>query len=56
MSRTRKGKKAPGYDFWSKRCFGNRSLGYGPFAKKVTKRKERAMDRILERSAKLKGE
>lgn len=42
MSRTRKGSKAPGYDYWSARP-GNRhgALGYGPYAKRRTHRLER---------------
>lgn len=58
MSRTKKGKKKrgyEGYDFWSKRCFGSKSLGHGPFAKKITKRKERAIDRMLEHEARNKS-
>lgn len=39
MSRTKKGSKPVGFDFWSKRCFGNTGLGYGKVAKKITKMK-----------------
>lgn len=40
MSRTKKGSKGPGYDYWSKRCFGNKNIGYGKVAKEITKQKE----------------
>ena len=39
MSRSRKGSKAPGYDFWSRRP--NSSNGYGKQVKKITHRIER---------------
>ena len=45
MSRTRKGSKPPGYEFWSRRPG---PLHYGPVAKWITKRRERARDRRME--------
>jgi hypothetical protein len=48
MSRTRKGRKGGGYDFWSRRP----GDGYfGPVAKLITKRSERMIDKQLERQA-----
>lgn len=41
MSRTKKGEKGAGYDYWTKRPYS--SSGYGPVVKKLTKKKERAM-------------
>lgn len=40
MSRTKKGKKSPGYDYWGKRPFS--TSGYGPEIKKMTHKTERA--------------
>lgn len=40
MSRSIKGKKSPGHDFWSKRPYSG--AGYGPEVKKMTHKKERA--------------
>lgn len=40
MSRTKKGKKGPGYDYWTRRPYS--SSGFGPEVKKMTKKKERA--------------
>lgn len=58
MSRTIKGSKGPGYDYWSRRA-GNESKcnAPSPFAKKVTHRKERRInDRIARQENKnLKG-
>lgn len=51
MSRTVKGSKAPGFDCWSRRCFGNFCLGSGKSAKYVTKRRERARNRRMEDKA-----
>lgn len=45
MSRTRKGQKSPGHDFWSRRCFGSMSDRSGRLAKQITKRCERQRDR-----------
>lgn len=39
MSRTKKGSKAPGYDYWSKRPFSG--SGYGKSVKKWTHKAER---------------
>lgn len=41
MSRTKKGKKGPGYDYWGKRALSG-SCGYGPEVKRMTHKKERA--------------
>jgi hypothetical protein len=41
MSRTKKGKKALGYDYWGKRPLSG-SCGYGPEVKKLTHKIERA--------------
>ena len=40
MSRTNKGNKGPGYDYWSDRP--ESSWGYGPKIKRVCKKRERA--------------
>lgn len=40
MSRTKKGTKAPGYEFWSARP-GKGKMSSGPIAKKLTHRAER---------------
>jgi len=40
MSRTRKGSKGPGYDYWGRRVLSG-DCGYGPHIKKVTHRRER---------------
>ena len=53
MSRTKKGKKPPGFDYWTKRPGNIGGInGHGPSAKKITKRRERALDKILEHKAK----
>ena len=50
MSRSRKGSKATGYDFWSKRpCSG---LGYGPVVKDITHRVERRINKDIVREEK----
>jgi hypothetical protein len=41
MSKTHKHEKPIGYTFWSRRCFGNVNISYGPVAKLITKQKER---------------
>jgi hypothetical protein len=41
MSRTVKGKKPIGYDYWTKRPYS--SAGFGPKIKKLTHKKERAI-------------
>lgn len=43
MSRTRKGSKHPGYEFWSKRP----GDGYGPIGKLITHRRERMQKKEL---------
>lgn len=48
MSRTRKGSKGCGYDFWSRRPGDGH---FGPVAKKVTARSERMRDKQIERQA-----
>jgi len=39
MSRTKKGRKEPGYDYWSRRPCGGR--GFGPSVKDACHRSER---------------
>ncbi len=41
MSRTKKGAKGPGYDYWTARPGNHGSQGYGPDVKKRTHRLER---------------
>ena len=41
MSRTIKGKKPIGYDYWGKRAMSG-SCGFGPVVKRMTHKKERA--------------
>ncbi len=53
MSRTRKGSKGPGYDFWSRRHGNNGCQGYGSVAKQITHRIERMLNkRIVREKAK----
>lgn len=40
MSRTRKGKKGAGYDYWGRRAYSG-DCGYGPDVKKLTHKHER---------------
>lgn len=48
MSRTIKGSKGVGYDFWSRRpCSKN---GYGPIVKDMTKRRERMEEKKIVRN------
>ncbi len=47
MSRTKKGSKSCGYDYWSKRCFGNMCMGYGKVAKEITHKKERELNKKI---------
>jgi hypothetical protein len=54
MSRTWKGLKAIGYDYWSKRPYSGH--GFGKIVKKLTHRKERAIDKQIEHDAKKKCE
>ena len=48
MSRTKKGSKGCGYDFWSRRPGDGH---FGPVAKRITKRSERRIDKQMERQA-----
>lgn len=41
MSRTKKGAKGPGYDYWSKRAGNHPCVGHGKDVKKHTHRLER---------------
>lgn len=41
MSRTRKGTKPAGYEYWSRRPFNRHGQGPGPDAKRRTHRAER---------------
>jgi hypothetical protein len=41
MSRSRKGSKGPGYDYWTKRPGNNGAQGFGPDVKRHTHRLER---------------
>jgi len=47
MSRTHKNTKNKGFDFNSKRCFGNVCMGYGKVAKSITKNKERTLEKKI---------
>ncbi len=42
MSRTKKGSKAGGYEYWSRRPFNQCGQTPGPFAKRRTHKAERA--------------
>lgn len=55
MSRTKKGKKSPGFDFWGKRAMSG-SCGFGKIVKKLTSGKERAARKKIERKAKKERE
>jgi len=50
MSRTKKGKKPIGYEYWSKRP--NSGSNPGRISKNITKRRERALNRVIEHNAK----
>lgn len=56
MSRTKRGSKSPGYDYWSKRPHGN--LGFGRAVKILTHRAERqqAKEEIVRQSPAERGE
>jgi hypothetical protein len=41
VSKTKKGKKSPGFDYWGKRALSG-NCGFGPEVKKLTHKKERA--------------
>ena len=43
--------KSPGYDFWSRRCFGVTVMSYGKVAKWITRHKERARNRRMRHKA-----
>lgn len=45
MSRTNKGSKSVGYDYWSKRPCSK--LGYGPIIKDMTHRRERMSNKEI---------
>ena len=45
MSRSKKGSKSPGTDYWGKRPYAD--AGVGPDVKKMTKKKERAQTKEL---------
>lgn len=47
MSRTKKKTKAPGFDYWSRRCFGSHCMTYGKVAKWITKHRERRRDKEM---------
>lgn len=52
MSRSVKGSKGSGYDFWTRRPFNKHGAnGYGPYAKKRTHRAERAEGKDAVRKA-----
>lgn len=54
MSRTRKGSKGSGYDFWSRRAGNYGANGHGSIAKQITHRKERVQNnRIIRQELKL---
>ena len=46
MSRTKRGEKGPGYDYWSRRPYSS-NYGYGPDIKKLCHRKERVQSDII---------
>lgn len=50
MSRTKKGKKGPGHEYWGKRAFSVCSPGRT--SKQITNGKERAAKRKLEKALK----
>lgn len=45
MSRTKRGEKGPGYDYWSRRHPGNGIDGYGKPIKKLTHKYERQLSK-----------
>jgi hypothetical protein len=49
MSRSIKGSKPCGYDYWSRRP--GSGLGFGKLARKITVRRERTIDKSLEYKA-----
>ena len=46
MSRTKRGSKGPGYDYWSRRPYST-SYGYGPEIKKLCHRAERRQNKKI---------
>lgn len=50
MSRSRKGSKHVGYDYWSKRPYSG--VGYGPIVKDMTHRVERRINKDIIREEK----
>lgn len=48
MSRTKRGSKSVGYDYWSKRPYSQ--CGYGKDIKTMTKRKEREQSKTTTRN------
>lgn len=56
MSRSKKGSKSPGYDYWSRRNNGCMTASYGPEIKHQTHKRERAARRrSIERNQKDHG-
>ncbi len=53
MSRTKKGKKSPGYENWGKRPYSMSPPG--KVSKQITVRKERQAARTIEKKAKKEG-
>lgn len=51
MSRTKKGKKSSGHDYWGKRAMSG-NCGHGKIVKKLTHGKERTETRKIEAKAK----
>ncbi len=47
MSRTIKGSKGSGYDFWTRRPGNTGCSGYGPFVKHTTHRRERTQSKRI---------
>lgn len=46
MSRTKKGKKGAGHDYWGKRALSG-DCGFGSVVKKLTHKKERAQQKQM---------
>jgi len=51
VSRSKKGKKSPGHDYWGKRPLSG-NCGHGPEIKKITHKIERAQEKQLLHKAK----
>jgi len=56
MSRTQKGAKGPGYDYWSRRLGNDGCQGFGPDVKKKTHRMERREAERIARAERAKHE